>query len=58
MRIGILSDTHDQIARTTRAVVLLRAEGAEALVHCGDLTGPEIVYELRRAAELLCLWQQ
>jgi putative phosphoesterase len=43
MRIGILSDTHDKLKRTVRAVELLIAEGAEALIHCGDLTGPEIV---------------
>ncbi len=43
MRIGILSDTHDKVKRTLRAVEMLRAEGAEVLIHCGDLTGPEIV---------------
>jgi putative phosphoesterase len=43
MRLGILSDTHDQLARTRRAVELLLAEGADVLVHCGDLTGPELV---------------
>ena len=45
MRIGILSDTHDQVARTGRAVEALMAEGVEVLIHCGDLTGPEIVHE-------------
>ena len=45
MRIGIVSDTHDQVARTARAVRRLADEGAEALVHCGDLTGPDIVHE-------------
>jgi uncharacterized protein len=45
MRLGIVSDTHDQVARTASAVRRLIAEGAEALVHCGDLTGPDIVYE-------------
>jgi predicted phosphodiesterase len=45
LRIGILSDTHDQVARTGRAVAALVARGAEALVHCGDLTGPDLVYE-------------
>lgn len=45
MRIGILSDTHDQVARTSRAVRRLADEGAEALIHCGDLTGPDVVYE-------------
>lgn len=45
MRIGILSDTHDKRKRTGRAVEQLKVEGVEALIHCGDLTGPEIVYE-------------
>jgi putative phosphoesterase len=43
MRIGILSDTHNRLDRTAVAVELLRAAGAEALIHCGDLTGPEVV---------------
>ncbi len=43
MRLGILSDTHDKLARTVAAVGLLRDAGADALVHCGDLTGPPIV---------------
>ena len=42
MKVGILSDTHNQVERTREAVTLLRAEGAEALFHCGDLTGMEI----------------
>jgi uncharacterized protein len=43
MRLGILSDTHDQLTRAELAVRLLRAEGVEILIHCGDFTGPEIV---------------
>jgi putative phosphoesterase len=43
MRLGILSDTHDELARTLLAARLLRDAGAEALVHCGDLAGPPIV---------------
>lgn len=43
MLLGILSDTHDRLARTQRAVERLQAEGVEALIHCGDLMGPEIV---------------
>jgi putative phosphoesterase len=45
MRIGILSDTHDQVARTRLAVAMLREEGANAIVHCGDLIGAQIVAE-------------
>ena len=46
MRIGILSDTHDQVARTRAAVRLLVDAGAEVLIHCGDITIPDVVYEL------------
>jgi putative phosphoesterase len=46
MRLGILADTHDELARTKVAVGLLRAEGAEALIHCGDLSSPPIVAAL------------
>jgi putative phosphoesterase len=45
MRIGILSDTHNQVARTARAIALLIAQRAEVLCHCGDLTGPEVIAE-------------
>jgi putative phosphoesterase len=43
MRLGILADTHDEIARTQRAIGMLRAAGADTIIHCGDLTGPEIL---------------
>ncbi len=43
--IGILSDTHDHAERTRIAVNLLRSEGADVLVHCGDLASPEVVAE-------------
>jgi uncharacterized protein len=43
MRVGILSDTHDEVGRTRLAVRLLRQAGAEALIHCGDLSSPPIV---------------
>ena len=44
MRLGILSDTHNQLDRTIRAVAILKTHGAEMLIHCGDLTGPDIVH--------------
>ena len=43
MLIGILSDTHDRNERTRLAVSMLVERGAEILLHCGDLTRPEIV---------------
>lgn len=46
MRLGILSDTHDELVRTRLAVQMLRDAGAEALVHCGDLASRPIVEAL------------
>lgn len=43
MKIGILSDSHNHLERTERAVTLLQHAGAKALFHCGDLATPEIV---------------
>ncbi|MDB5392056.1 MAG: phosphodiesterase [Planctomycetaceae bacterium] len=43
MQVGILADSHDQLERTQRAIGLLQASGAQALIHCGDLATPEIV---------------
>jgi putative phosphoesterase len=45
MRVGILSDTHDQVARTARALSVLLAQGIEALVHCGDYACAEVIRE-------------
>lgn len=43
MRLGILSDSHDRVARVHFAVNELQELGAEVLIHCGDITGPEVV---------------
>jgi putative phosphoesterase len=48
MQIGILSDTHDKLGRAITAVEQLVAAGAEVLIHCGDLCGPQMVYALER----------
>ena len=42
MLVGIISDTHDQAARTSLAVQKLITAGVDALFHCGDLVEPEM----------------
>ena len=44
MKIGILSDTHNHRHNTEIALATLRERGVEHLIHCGDVTTPEIVY--------------
>jgi len=43
MKIGILSDTHDELHRLETALDALRAERVTKLLHCGDLCGPDII---------------
>ena len=44
MKIGILSDTHNHRHNTGIALAALRERGVERLIHCGDLTTPDMVY--------------
>ena len=43
MLLGILSDTHDKLARARQAVGILQAGGAQTLIPCGDCVEPEIL---------------
>ena len=43
MLIGVLSDTHGRADITRRAVDLLKSKGAELLIHCGDVGGPQVL---------------
>ena len=38
MKIGIISDTHDQIDRITKAVSVFRKHEIHQVFHCGDVT--------------------
>jgi putative phosphoesterase len=40
VKIGIISDTHDQIPRIKKAVEIFKNEKIELLIHCGDLVAP------------------
>jgi len=44
MKIGIISDTHDNLWRLDEAIQ--RLEGVEAVLHCGDLISPFMVHRL------------
>lgn len=37
MKLGLISDTHDQTANVRKALALFREKGVELLVHCGDM---------------------
>jgi putative phosphoesterase len=43
MKIGLVSDTHDNTRNTAAALEVLRGEGVELVVHCGDICRPATV---------------
>ncbi|WP_049922273.1 metallophosphoesterase [Halopiger djelfimassiliensis] len=43
MHIGIIADTHDNVAAAERAAEIFEAEGVEVVVHCGDVVAPPTV---------------
>ncbi|MES9992507.1 MAG: YfcE family phosphodiesterase [Candidatus Thiodiazotropha sp.] len=44
MKICIVSDSHDHIPLLEAAVEAAKAEGAEAVVHCGDVVAPSTLH--------------
>ncbi|MFZ5907868.1 MAG: metallophosphoesterase [Nitrospirota bacterium] len=51
MRIGILSDTHDNLVPTRKAIELFNRSGVEHVIHAGDYTSP---FTLKLFNELTC----
>lgn len=48
MKIGIISDTHDDIENVQRAIELLNTERVEYVIHAGDYIFPGIVIEFKK----------
>ena len=46
MKIGLISDTHNNLSATIRAACLLLDHGVEAVLHCGDIGASQILDEL------------
>ena len=44
MKIGVISDTHDQGELIRKAVEYFNSEGVELVIHCGDWVAPFILY--------------
>ncbi len=40
MKIGVISDTHDQVENILKAVDILNTEKVELVIHCGDWVAP------------------
>ncbi len=47
MKIGVLSDTHDNLSNLIFVLDSCRQQGIDTLIHCGDLTGLDMVSHLK-----------
>ena len=43
MIIGIISDTHNDMEMTRRAVDIFRERGVDMVIHAGDITSPKML---------------
>lgn len=43
MRLGIISDTHDNVDAVEAAVATFESEGVDAVIHCGDYIAPPVI---------------
>ena len=43
MKLGILSDSHNEIGNTKAALAMFEAHQVDQLIHCGDVTRPDMV---------------
>ena len=51
MKIGILSDTHDDIDNTNRAIDIFQENNVKAVIHAGDIISPPVITEFYRLTE-------
>ena len=51
MKIGIISDTHKKVKRAKTALDMLLKDGAEFIVHAGDIVEPEILELLKNCGK-------
>ena len=47
MRIGIISDTHDDIENVQRAIDLFGREEVKLIIHAGDFVFPGVIDEFK-----------
>ena len=48
MKVGVLSDTHDNVPAVEAAMNRFGAAGVESVVHCGDFIAPPVIPHLDR----------
>src|SRR5215213_7004454 len=55
MKIGIISDTHDDIDNVQNAIEIFREERVECIIHAGDFIFPGVIDEFKKLKDELPL---
>lgn len=48
MKIAVISDTHDHLENTVRAIERINEQNADMLIHCGDICSPFVIDRLSK----------
>jgi putative phosphoesterase len=51
MKVGVISDTHDNLASIEKAMIIFQSERVDLIVHCGDWNQPEALLYLAQEAD-------
>ena len=51
MKIGMLSDTHDDYENTNKAIDIFQENDVKAVIHVGDIISPPVITEFYRLTE-------
>ncbi|MAS78694.1 MAG: YfcE family phosphodiesterase [Candidatus Marinimicrobia bacterium] len=51
MKIGIISDSHDDVDNVNRAIGIFEKEKVKAVIHAGDIISPPIIKEFKRLTD-------
>jgi len=49
MKIGVISDTHDNLFKITKALEVFKQEGIRHILHAGDVCSPFSIAEIKKA---------
>ena len=57
MKIGIISDTHDNMSKIKSAVEFFKKAGIKTVLHCGDHTAPFALNPFKKSGlHLIAIW--
>ena len=51
MKIGIISDSHDDVDNVNRAIDIFEKENVKTVIHAGDIISPPIIKEFKKLTD-------